>query len=231
MPADPVLVHNDVIEHTITAKTVQENAMVLNRQYYRLYQEPATPTDKLSDARSALFTHWQTEIMPILSADYQTVSSTAKRVSGVVVVAGVPTLQYNAAVQAPVNPVGGVAGVVFPNMITMSLWLRTGFMGRYWRGGVRLGTVPRAYQDATAQNMNKIVPATWTTLQAACVSWRNDVLSAGNNIYRLVVMSPTYWVDQLAGLGTAVDATADVSGVLLSDYFRTQRTRNAPHVP
>lgn len=230
MPADPILATGDVLEYTTIAESVTSRAEIINRQYYRVFQTPATATELLSGARDALLQNWVTNIIPVLNADYQLKEVIAKRVFSV---STTPTihLTYDASVDAFPSTAGTVAGQPAPTFISASVWLRTGFMGRYWRGGMRLGGLSRSDMDVAATFQNYLTTTSHTAIRNALLAWRNDLTSAAGNVYRLVVLSPKYWVTALGSGGPAVGATADVTGLLVSDYLRTQLSRRAPFVP
>jgi hypothetical protein len=232
-PGDPVLSLDDVLELTLKGKSLAQGQEVINRMYYKVSSVPAVPTDRLSDALTFLGNNWATNAFPLLSVDYQLLEVVLKTVNGITVppaVAG--NLIYTYGLQySPIAAFGTDAGVPLPSFIAASIWLQTGFVGRYWRGGMRLGTISATRRDLGAGLTNQWTAGYQTLLNVFCQTLDNTLTLPNLTTIKMGVLSRAFWIDVGLGITPPGDNIAYVNNANASDYVRHQDSRDAPRVP
>jgi hypothetical protein len=233
MPANPILAAGDVIEATIKGQSQAQGQEVINRYYFKVAGTPTPAVDDLADFLDEVVTFWSGAICPVLSQDYIVNRVELRRVSGVTPgTFPAYTLLYDAAVGASPIAIGGaVAGAPSPSFIAVSAWFQTGFVGRNWRGGTRLGTVPQSSTDIIAGRTNKWTAADWALFQAAADNFTVTQVTAGGDSWSFGVFSGLYLAFGLAPASPPSDAFADIIVTTVSEYVHHQNSRMAPKVP
>lgn len=226
---DPILNNDDIFEVIFRARSIRSNSEILNVFHYRTVTAAVPPTEHLSDALSVILPRWTNNVVTQLGTDYEMVRADLKRMSGAVNMGTGWRWTYDSGVTQISGTTGTRVAPFLPQHVTASVYWRTGYLGRNWRGGSRLSPIATVDQDAA--NYNQLDAAYKAVLAASLGAFSAPVLGTGGNTYRLVVASLAYYVDVIGGGGPVRDAVADIIGYDVNPYFRTQNSRQAPHVP
>lgn len=230
MPADPVLATDQVVRWTNKNIDRTFGGLVINTGSVIVLSTPATPVDKLSDLCTALDSRFVASMLPRLS---EATEHTGTRVD-LVTSMGIPPLPnkpgpiLGASWEVfPTPSVGGMVKPEMPSYVTVSFRLVTGYAGRNWRSGLRVGLVSQS--DHEPLFPNEITAARITLFKTAIDAWLADLTLPGLTVVRFGLLSPGYAWD--FSLPTPKDSFAPYVAKVVSKYFRSQVSRKAPHVP
>lgn len=226
MPANPILQLNDVIETTWESKELGSNAQIINRMAHAVSFVPASPVDTLQQAVAACDSRYNTSILGILCQEVSRFQTVTRLLTNPVASSG--GARWVSVNQALVlsSGFGGGATQPLPNFNSASVRLITGYSGRYWRGGMRLGTIPVTYLDS---NSDRLTGISVSTIGAAVTSFRADITLPGGTILTAGLASAKYGVD--FGFTVPFDSFSPYVAHVVNPFIRTVLSRQAPHVP
>lgn len=233
-PSDPTLAVGDLIEIVHIAEEVNDYMAIINRMYWLVTNVPATPVLTLGGLVGLARTTWVTNMLPNLSVDYYYYETRGYRVSGVSLSPPTgprarPVWDYDRNYVIVGNNLGATAGARFPAYVTTSIRFRTGFLGRNWRGGIRIGIIPISAQHATD---NDEINATYRTAMGTAINAvLANMVSLGTTAVP-VIASARYFYDVILPVSGAPSlATAQITSSDVNNFLRTQDSRKAPFVP
>lgn len=231
MPAPTNLAVDDVLEFTVDGRA--DSQQVTNVLHFRVNSALVPPTTNVT-LIAALVALWRINILPLLNENFAVANYLMKKIASVT--AGVPTpnqphpftlaFEWEIAQPGAAADVGGTAGASLPTFVTASVRKLTGFGGRYWRGGIRFGTINEA---DTLAGGNQLTGAAKTAWEAASQQvLRNNPPGGLPDYVTSVVFSGTYAAWGPAAPYTVIESTADVLdrsvnqrvGSLVSRRFR-----------
>ena len=226
MPQQPALAVNDVYEVVQSGHQMNTGALIIQRYYVQI--QTAVIGDFISDLAAAEQLQWQTAMLALLTLQYKHEYTKVSRLLNAQFL-GAPTKpfwEFDAGWFLVTNQAGTYAGVDAPAMLTASILYRTGYTGRYWHGGLRLGPLGDAAtlsSELTAAAQALIFP----TVNTFVLSTRTAVTGS---TWKQVLASAAYAVAFNLQAFPA-QCTATIISTALTPHLRTCRSRLAPHVP
>lgn len=228
---------DDVIEVTIKGKLLEQDA--LNVFHLCGVVEPAwvAPDPTSTQLLAAIRVNWDTDIIPLLSAEYSYTLVQIGRISGykmpVPPLPQKPIPLFNAIDESLLAPVLGLGNAdCLPSYCAVSGRKKTNTPGKRYRGGIRFAGVPETDADQGTTRDNYLTAVALPLWQAGWVALGLGAFTPNaNNDLRMGVFSLR---DMQANNPPGVvpvpsDFWAKMSGAPLNAYLGSQVSRKVGH--